>query len=98
MLVDLPGSLEDQQDPVHLCHLGHPESNRGDSTDVNAHPTGVIKTCAGVESLTLNSFVKLNDGKTTYLSMHVGIAKMIMVFYFQSKYPITLLVATYVGG
>lgn len=24
---DLPGSLGDQQDPVHLFHLAHPESD-----------------------------------------------------------------------
>lgn len=82
ILVDLPGSLEDQQDPVHLCHLGHPESNRGESIDVNACPISIIKTCVSVENLKLNSFVKLGDVKTTYLSMHVSIAKMIRVFYF----------------
>lgn len=27
VLADLPGSLEDQRDPVHLFHLGHPESD-----------------------------------------------------------------------
>lgn len=31
VLHDLPGSLEDQRDPVHLFHLGHPESDRKDS-------------------------------------------------------------------
>lgn len=45
MFVDSPGSLEDQQDPVHLCHLGHPKSDRRESTDVNACLIGSIKTC-----------------------------------------------------
>lgn len=31
VLHDLPGSLEDQRDPVHLFHLGHPGSDRKDS-------------------------------------------------------------------
>lgn len=37
--VDLPGSLEDQRDLVHLFHLGHPESNskEGLSRDVRHH-------------------------------------------------------------
>lgn len=30
VLVDLPGSLEDQLDPVHLFRLGHPASERKD--------------------------------------------------------------------
>lgn len=54
MFVDLPGSLEDQQDPVHLCHPGHPGSDRRDSIDVNACPLA-SKKCVGIVSLKSNS-------------------------------------------
>ena len=36
VLAELPGILEDQQDPVHLFHLGHPESDRKDYIEAYA--------------------------------------------------------------